>query len=326
METPKPETVTRDLDRHNSWVFAISHLLIYFASPVVYVGIVQAALCDKLGAGATVANLPNSAYFLGFFFPVILSWTLAYRFEQKVVVAANLVTSSSLVLVALSLFLPVGGFDPPGSRHRSGARPGAGGLASIVYMYQCLKRGHEPEGPGPLPEMDLRLHSHPGGGGEPAGPVHSGRGNSLPLPSPRLRASLPHGRGLHGRGRLSRHALPPGGDRREEAALRRDHEDHVPVLSPGPDPLPDLDRVPVPVPGLEFHHQPLPLQPGGPGGRPQGLRRLHERPPLRIQGRHRFRSGGDHDPLGDPGTPGDDGAADGRQGSSGPGWSRDTPS
>ena len=141
VETRNSEAVTRDMDRHNSWVFAISHLLIYFASPVVYVGIVQAALCDKLGASAAVANLPNSAYFLGFFFPVILSWTLAYRFERTVVVAANLVTSSSLVLVALSLFLPVADSIRLGVVIGQGLVLGLADSSSIVYMYQCLKRG-----------------------------------------------------------------------------------------------------------------------------------------------------------------------------------------
>ena len=267
VETPNPETVTRDMDRHNSWVFAISHLLIYFASPVVYVGIVQAALCDKLGAGAAVANLPNSAYFLGFFFPVILSWTLAYRFERNVVVAANLVTSSSLVLVALSLFLPVADSIRLGVVIGQGLVLGLADSSSIVYMYQCLKRGTSLKGRARCLKWTFALHTHPGGGGEPAGPVHPRRRDSFSVASPGLRTSLPHGRGLHGWSRLPGDALPTGGDHPEETALRRDHEDHVPVLSPSPDPLPDLDRVLAPVPGLELHDQPLSLQPRGPGSR-----------------------------------------------------------
>ena len=45
------------LDRRNGNLFSYSYLLIFLAAPVLYVGVVQAALCDRLGASATVANL-----------------------------------------------------------------------------------------------------------------------------------------------------------------------------------------------------------------------------------------------------------------------------
>ena len=140
------DTISTSVNRHNSRIFGLAHLLIYFASPVVYVGIVQAALCDKLGASSTVANLPNSAYLLGFFVPVLLSWTLAYRFEQTAVVVANLITSSSLALVALSLFIPVEDSFRLKVVIGQGLVLGFADSTSIVYMYQCLKRGTSLEG------------------------------------------------------------------------------------------------------------------------------------------------------------------------------------
>ena len=58
-------TVSPEDDRHNGWVFTLCYVLIYISAPVLYVGVVQAALCDKLGAGATLANLPASTYMFG---------------------------------------------------------------------------------------------------------------------------------------------------------------------------------------------------------------------------------------------------------------------
>ena len=60
------------MDRHNGRLYILSNILVYLAAPVIYVGVVQAALCDKLGANATVANLPATAFFLGIIYPNIV--------------------------------------------------------------------------------------------------------------------------------------------------------------------------------------------------------------------------------------------------------------
>ena len=137
----EPTTITPRMDRKNSKIFAVSLILIYFASPVVYVGIVQAALCAKLGASYTIANLPTSAYFFGFFAPVLLAWRLPYRFEKGAMVVANLVTSTSLALVALSLFLPIDDQLRLIAVIGQGLILGFADSISIVYIYQCLNRG-----------------------------------------------------------------------------------------------------------------------------------------------------------------------------------------
>ena len=124
-------TITAGMDRKNSRIFAASNMLIYFASPV----------CDKLGASATVANLPTSAYFFGFFAPVLLAWLIPYRLEKSAVVVANLITSSSLALVALSLFLPFEDNFRLLAVIGQGLILGFADSISIVYMYQCLNRG-----------------------------------------------------------------------------------------------------------------------------------------------------------------------------------------
>ncbi len=42
---------TPSMDRHNGRLYILSNILVYLAAPVIYVGVVQAALCDKLSAG-----------------------------------------------------------------------------------------------------------------------------------------------------------------------------------------------------------------------------------------------------------------------------------
>ncbi len=64
----------------------LSNTLIYVAVSVVYVGVVPAALCDKLGASAIVANLPATAFFLGAFSPLLLSWLVPHTLVRATVV------------------------------------------------------------------------------------------------------------------------------------------------------------------------------------------------------------------------------------------------
>ena len=66
--------ITPETDRRNGWLYVWTQLLIYFSAPVIYVGVVQAAFIEKLGASATLSNLPSATYFLGFIFPFICSW------------------------------------------------------------------------------------------------------------------------------------------------------------------------------------------------------------------------------------------------------------
>ena len=49
-------TVSPELDRRNGRVYLVNYLLIFLAAPVMYVGVIQAALCNKLGASATAGK------------------------------------------------------------------------------------------------------------------------------------------------------------------------------------------------------------------------------------------------------------------------------
>jgi hypothetical protein len=60
--TASSDVITPEMDRINGLIFFVSYVLVYLAAPVIYVDVVQAALCDKLGASTAVANLPASAF------------------------------------------------------------------------------------------------------------------------------------------------------------------------------------------------------------------------------------------------------------------------
>ena len=69
---PRLTSITPQMDRYNGRLYLFSYMLIYFCGPIDYVGVVQASLCNKLGASHTVANLPAAAVSLGYIVPFLL--------------------------------------------------------------------------------------------------------------------------------------------------------------------------------------------------------------------------------------------------------------
>ena len=134
--------ITPEADRKNGLIFIAHNGLLYFAAPVVYVGVVQAALADKLGASATVANLPASTYLLGALAPLILSFVLPHRLVRFTSVLAYLVTATLLGVVCILLFSPVSDTVRLAAVIGQGLIQGFSAYTSQVYTFQCLKRGH----------------------------------------------------------------------------------------------------------------------------------------------------------------------------------------
>ena len=132
---------TPAMDRHNGRLFILSNSLIYLAAPVIYVGVVQAALCDKLGASTTVANLPATAFFLGAFAPLLLSWIVPHRLVRATVVVANLVSAILLALVGIVLFLTSSKAIVLVAVIGQGLCQGFCSFTSQVFKFQCLRRG-----------------------------------------------------------------------------------------------------------------------------------------------------------------------------------------
>jgi MFS family permease len=145
-ETAGRGAVTPEMDQLNGWIFFVSYVLVYLAAPVIYIDVVQAALCDKLGASTTLANLPASAYLFGSFAPLILSWKVPYQLERSAVVVANWVTAALLAGVFAALCLPLSNRLRIAAVILQGLVQGISGAVSQVYMFQCLGRGMTVEG------------------------------------------------------------------------------------------------------------------------------------------------------------------------------------
>ncbi len=143
---PAAAALGPELDRRNGRIFTASYIFVFLAAPVIYVGVVQAALCSKLGASATVANLPTSAYLFGAVASFVLSWMLPHRLDRSVVVGTNLVTAGSMTLVCATLFLPFSNTVRIAAVIAQGLIQGFSGNVAQVYTYQCLGRGTTSEG------------------------------------------------------------------------------------------------------------------------------------------------------------------------------------
>ncbi len=133
--------ITPEMDQRNGRLFMLSYVLIYFAAPVLYIDVVQATLCNKLGASATVANLPAGLYFAGGIAPIICSLLVPYRLERAMVVISSTVITFIIGLVCITLLLRL----PPGitifAVVLQGLLVGLGNGISGVYTLQCLARG-----------------------------------------------------------------------------------------------------------------------------------------------------------------------------------------
>ena len=134
------------MDRHNGRIVILSAFLHYLAAPVIYVGIVQAALCDRLGASATVANLPSSGYLLASVAPILLSWIVPHRLVRATVVAASLLTGLVLSMVLLILLFPFTDSTRLWVVVAASLAQGLSSNVAHVYSFQCMKRGTTTEG------------------------------------------------------------------------------------------------------------------------------------------------------------------------------------
>ncbi len=141
-----PSDVTPGMDRRNGLILMATYFLIYFSAPVIYVGVVQAALVDKLGAGAMIANLPATAFQFAQFAPLVLAWLVPHRLEKPVVVWANVITASLMALVCLALILPAPAWIRIGAVVLHSLLQGFTGSASQIFTIQCLRRGTTEQG------------------------------------------------------------------------------------------------------------------------------------------------------------------------------------
>src|SRR5438132_12805122 len=141
---PAPDATLAD--RRNGRVFTTCITLNYLAAPVIYIDVVQAALCDKLGASPTVASLPASTYLFGNLAPFFFSWLVPHGLERRVAVVGYAVTAALLAAVFLLLILPVSDGVRIAAVIGQGLFQGLSSSVAILYLWQCLRRGTSAEG------------------------------------------------------------------------------------------------------------------------------------------------------------------------------------
>ena len=90
----------------NVLLYGANVALVYLAAPVLYVGLVGAALCKRLDASDTVSNLPTTAYFWATILAILVAWYFPFvRVLKPVLIGAYLSTATAAAVVAASLVL-----------------------------------------------------------------------------------------------------------------------------------------------------------------------------------------------------------------------------
>lgn len=132
--------------RRNEYLYLIATIFGYLPAPVAYVGVVQAALCEKLGANATLSNLPAAGYLLGSLGPVVAACMIPYRLERTAAVRAGAIASVLLLFPGLILVLPASNQVRVAAVILESLLFGIAASIQQLYLYQCLNRGTTPFG------------------------------------------------------------------------------------------------------------------------------------------------------------------------------------
>ncbi len=135
-----PLSVSRQT--RNVMVFAACTCLQYLAAPVLYVGGTQGTLCTRIGATPSVANLPETLFFVMTVTPVLLAWWLpGVGYLKRLLAACYLALGVALALVALALVLPVSDDVRIAAVILQGAVSGAATGTAIALLWEAIGRG-----------------------------------------------------------------------------------------------------------------------------------------------------------------------------------------
>ena len=134
-------TMDARLDRKNSLLFFWTIFFSYIAGPVLFVGVTQAALCDKLGASATVSTLPAASFFLGSIGPIFFASFVSHRWDRRLTVISAAIMAVLMGAVALVLVVPVSDHLRIMAVVWQSLLLGVLNAVNLVYVYQCLGRG-----------------------------------------------------------------------------------------------------------------------------------------------------------------------------------------
>lgn len=128
-------------ERANRLAFIYVTALTYFAAPVTYVGVVQAALCAELGANSMVANLPATLFIMGGIAPLLVSARIAPRLELTTAATSMICCAGLLGIMAIILLAPIANPVKIGFVIACSTLTGVLSLIQQTYVMQCLRRG-----------------------------------------------------------------------------------------------------------------------------------------------------------------------------------------
>ncbi|ODT98036.1 MAG: hypothetical protein ABS79_06540 [Planctomycetes bacterium SCN 63-9] len=131
----------RDQTR-NLILFAACTGLIYLSAPIMYVGVLQASLCKRLGASDANSNLPATAYFAMTGMPVLVAWL----WPSVATLKRNLVCCFGIIAlilgsVAAVLLSPLPASGKVAMVVLQGAVCGATGTTAIALLWEAIGRG-----------------------------------------------------------------------------------------------------------------------------------------------------------------------------------------
>lgn len=130
--------------RRNLILFAACTGLQYLSAPVLYVGITQASLCDRLGANARVSNLPATLFFAMTAMPVLIAWlspgVCTLRRNLGLCYTAS---ALGLAATAVILALPVSNAVKLAMVVLQGAITGASMPTAIALLWEMIGRGSD---------------------------------------------------------------------------------------------------------------------------------------------------------------------------------------
>lgn len=130
--------------RWNLILFAVCTGTQYLAAPVLYVGITQASLCNRLGADARTSNLPGTLFFAMTAMPALLAW-LSPRVSSLKRNLSLCYGASALMLTMLALTLasPVSNQFKLAMVVLQGGVSGAVMPAAIALLWEVMGRGSD---------------------------------------------------------------------------------------------------------------------------------------------------------------------------------------
>ncbi len=130
--------------RWNLILFALCTGTQYLAAPVLYVGITQASLCNRLGADARTSNLPGTLFFAMTAMPALIAWLSPRVSALKRNLGLCYGTSAVMLLtLAITLSLPVSTSIKLGMVVLQGAVSGAVMPAAIAMLWEVIGRSSD---------------------------------------------------------------------------------------------------------------------------------------------------------------------------------------